>query len=148
MKAVWKRVHFYKIDLVLSYNTIPMPRERDCKIVKIIILHEKSVEIQLSLNQVRMKLQAMFLSCITTFGGNQISEEHLYHKKKTTRRLPTNFQSKRRLLQIGLDGEIFGIRYIRPTYSYRYHSENGSFHPINYGSGYLIQKEISYIAKQ
>ena len=78
MKAVWERLHFYKIELVLSYNKIPLPRERDCEIVKIIILHEKSAEIQLSLNRVRMKLQAIFLSCITTFGGNQISNENLY----------------------------------------------------------------------
>ena len=78
MKAIWERLHFYKIELVLSYNKIPLPRERDCEIVKIILLHEKSAEIQLSLNRVRMKLQAIFLSCITTFGGNQISNENLY----------------------------------------------------------------------
>ena len=52
MKAVWERIHFYNIGLVLSYDTTPMPRERDYKIVNIIILHKKSLETQLSLNRV------------------------------------------------------------------------------------------------
>ena len=78
MKAVWERIHYYDIGLILSYDKLPMPRERDCEIVNMIVQHEKSLEIQLSLNRVRMKLQVMFLSCITTFRGNQISNEHLY----------------------------------------------------------------------
>jgi hypothetical protein len=73
MKAVWERIHFYKIGVVLSYNTTPMPRERDYKIVNMIISHEKSLDTQLSLNRVRMKLKAMFLSCIATPNKQRIS---------------------------------------------------------------------------
>ena len=31
MKAVWERIHFYKIGVVLSYNTTPMPENETTK---------------------------------------------------------------------------------------------------------------------
>ena len=66
MKAIWERVNFYNIDLILSYNNIPAPRERDCEIVSLIAQYEKSAPIQRALNRVRLKLQAIFLSCIVS----------------------------------------------------------------------------------
>jgi hypothetical protein len=77
MKAIWERVTFYNIDLILSYNTIPMPRERDCEIVSLITHYEKSTSAQRSLNRVRLHLQAIFLSCITSYSGTHISKENL-----------------------------------------------------------------------
>jgi hypothetical protein len=84
MKAIWERVNFYNINLILSYTSIPTPREQDCEIVLIITQHEKSMTIQQSLNRVRLKLQAIFLSCIASYSGTHISKENLYPQVEET----------------------------------------------------------------
>ena len=84
MKAIWERVNFYKINAILSYTTMPMPRDRDCEIVSIITQHEKSLAVQQSLNRVRLKLQAIFLSCIVSYSGTQISNKNLFPQTEET----------------------------------------------------------------
>jgi hypothetical protein len=84
MKAIWERVNLYNISLILSYIPIPMPRERDHEIVAIITQHEKSPAAQLSLNRVRLHLQAIFLSCIASYSGTHISNENLLPQVEET----------------------------------------------------------------
>ena len=89
MKAIWERVNFYNIDLILSYNNIPAPRERDCEIVSLITQYEKSAPIQRALNRVRLKLQAIFLSCIVSYSGTQISNENLFPQMEESNMVST-----------------------------------------------------------
>ena len=77
MKAVWERLHFYKITLNLKYNHIPLPRERDMEIVELISQYETSKKIKLSLNRCRIKHQALFLSCLATYDGTRINQAYL-----------------------------------------------------------------------
>jgi hypothetical protein len=69
---------------MLSYTQIPTPRERDCEIVSIITQHEKSLAVQQSLNRVRLKLQAIFLSCLASYSGTHISKENLFPQSDKT----------------------------------------------------------------
>ena len=77
MKAVWERIWLYKIGLRLKYATIPLPRERDCELVELILRHEPSTTNWQALNRCRMSLQVIFLSCITSYSGTHISSASL-----------------------------------------------------------------------
>ena len=76
-KVVWERIYFYKIGLKLKYDTMPLPRERDCELVELILRHEPSVKNQQALNRCRMNLQVFFLSCITPYSDTHISRASL-----------------------------------------------------------------------
>jgi len=93
--------------LILSYTSIPTPRERDCEIVSIITQHEKSMAVQQSLNRVRLKLQAIFLSCIASYSGTHPVSTGGRNKYVNIQVHKGNTQHPK----TGSNGEIFGIKY-------------------------------------
>ena len=77
VKALWERIHRYKIKIDIDYESLPMPRERDECIMER-FMREKVPEKELvAINRVRKQQQALFLSDIVTANGQTIERQYL-----------------------------------------------------------------------
>jgi len=72
MKAIWERFSLYGFPIILEYDKMEFPRERDITIMDIMIREGISGLDLRRLNQCRIAMKAIFLSDIATAGGRYL----------------------------------------------------------------------------
>ncbi len=70
--SVWERTHLYNLKFLLSYSTLPLQRENDIDIISLLLQNGISGMELRRMNRCRLKLEAIFLSNITTAGGRHL----------------------------------------------------------------------------
>ena len=73
-KSLWEKIDHFGISLEIEYPTIPLPRERDCLLMQMLV--DKGVrgaELK-SFNRVRIANEALFLSDVTTCNGKYLED--------------------------------------------------------------------------
>ena len=72
LKAFWQGIQRFQVNLWIESTTIPFPRERDKLIRDLFVQAGYDDGALLRLNKVRIRLESLFLSDITTANGRQL----------------------------------------------------------------------------
>jgi hypothetical protein len=70
--SVWERSQQYKLEFILDYDTIQAPRENDITIIELLLQNGITGMNLRRMNRCRIKLQAFFLSDLTTASGRHL----------------------------------------------------------------------------
>ncbi len=77
MKMLWEKVSMFGLKVVVADLQLKYPREGDCFIMQVLFELAFTKDKQRILNQVRVSLQALFLSDLLTASGQKINPEIL-----------------------------------------------------------------------
>lgn len=84
VKCLWERIDFYKLEVLIDFPTIPLPRHGDQLLRDLFVsLGFTGADLH-SLHRVRIHVCALFLSDLVTANGRQIEEMFLSPQPQNT----------------------------------------------------------------
>jgi hypothetical protein len=95
LKAFWQGLQRFQVQLWIDYSDIPFPRERDQLLRDMFVTAGYAKQDLIRLNKVRIRLESMFLSDITTANGRQIDPLYLIDRPNTASRSTYDWPEER-----------------------------------------------------